>query len=29
MEFLKSNYKFPVEKKKIAGPAAKARAGPG
>jgi len=29
MEFVKSNYKFPAEKKKIAAPAAKAKGGPG
>ena len=29
MEFVKSNYKFPNEKKKIAAPAAKAKGGPG
>ena len=29
MEFVKSNYKFPAEKKKIAAPAAKAKEGPG
>jgi len=29
MEFVKSNYKFPAEKKKIATPAAKAKGGPG
>jgi len=27
-EFLKLNYKFPIEKKKIAGPAAKAKGEP-
>jgi len=29
MEFVKSNYKFPAEKKKIAAPAAKPKGGPG
>jgi len=29
MEFDKSNYKFPAEKKKIAAPAVKAKGGPG
>jgi len=29
MEFIKSDYKFPKEKKKIAAPAAKAKGGPG
>jgi len=29
MEFVKSNYKFPADKKKIAAPAAKAKGGPG
>jgi len=29
MEFVKSNYKFPAEKKHIAAPAAKAKRGPG
>ena len=28
MEFIKLNYKFPAEKKKIAAPAAKAKGGP-
>ena len=28
MEFIKSDYKFPNEKKKIAAPAAKAKGGP-
>jgi len=29
MEFIKTNYKFPAKKKKIAAPAAKAKGGPG
>jgi len=29
MEFVKSNYKFPAEKKKIAAPAGKVKGGPG